>query len=68
MLETMEFPSGSGVADIQADSAAPELDEADRIQIAERLRWTPRERLDYLLDMLAFEERARRARPRNPKR
>jgi len=31
-------------------------------QIAERLAWTPRQRLDYLLDMLAFEARARRAR------
>lgn len=31
-------------------------------QIAERLSWTPRERLQYLLDMLAFEERARSSR------
>jgi hypothetical protein len=31
-------------------------------QIVERLRWTPKQRLDYLLDMLAFEERARHAR------
>jgi hypothetical protein len=31
-------------------------------QIAERLRWTPKQRLDYLLDILAFEERAHRAR------
>ena len=31
-------------------------------QIAERLAWTPRERLAYLLDMLEFEERAHRAR------
>jgi len=30
-------------------------------QIVERLGWTPRERLRYLLDMLAFEERARQA-------
>ncbi len=36
---------------------------ADRQQIVERLLWTPRERLQYLLDMLAFEERAHRARP-----
>jgi len=39
-----------------------ELD-VDDDQIAERLSWTPRERLQYLLDMLAFEERARSARP-----
>lgn len=32
-------------------------------QIAERLAWTPRQRLQYLLDMLAFEDRAHRARP-----
>ena len=31
-------------------------------QIAERLAWTPRECLAYLLDMLEFEERAHRAR------
>jgi hypothetical protein len=30
-------------------------------QIVERLGWTPGERLRYLLDMLAFEERARQA-------
>ena len=34
----------------------------ERDQIAERLQWTPRERLRYLADMVAFEERARRAR------
>lgn len=39
-------------------------DEVDRSQILERLSWTPRERLTYLLDMLAFENRARQARPR----
>jgi transcriptional regulator with XRE-family HTH domain len=37
--------------------------DVDRAQIAERLRWTPAERLRYLRDMLAFEERAHRARP-----
>ena len=37
-------------------------DAEGRDQIRERLRWTPQQRLDYLLDMLAFEERARRAR------
>ena len=38
-------------------------DDADLDQIDERLRWSPAERLQYLLDMLAFEERARKARP-----
>ncbi len=33
----------------------------DLDQIVERLAWTPSERLRYLLDMLAFEERAHRA-------
>lgn len=39
-----------------------EEDDADRVQIVERLSWTPKQRLAYLVDMVAFEERARRAR------
>jgi hypothetical protein len=42
--------------------AAVPKDDSDHAQIVERLGWTPRQRLDYLLDMLAFEDRARRAR------
>jgi len=38
--------------------------EDDRDQIAERLAWTPRQRLDYLTDMVAFEEEAKQARQR----
>ena len=34
----------------------------DRDQLAERRRWTPLERLRYLTDLVAFEDRARRAR------
>ena len=34
----------------------------DLDQLAERLRWKPIERLRYLVDMVAFEDRARRAR------
>ena len=34
----------------------------DQDQLAERLRWTPLERLRYLTDMIAFEDRARSAR------
>jgi len=41
---------------------ASELSADERTQIAERLRWSPSERLRYLLDMLEFEELARRAR------
>ncbi len=45
------------------DESSPAfVDPADDDQIVERLRWTPKQRLEYLLDMLAFEERARRAR------
>ncbi|HEX9869849.1 MAG TPA: hypothetical protein VGC99_14865 [Candidatus Tectomicrobia bacterium] len=35
----------------------------DDDQILERLRWSPVQRLRYLLDMLDFEERAHMARP-----
>lgn len=35
--------------------------DVDIDQIAERLSWTPRQRLQYLLDMLTFEEKAHRA-------
>lgn len=37
-------------------------DDHDRVQIRERLAWSAKQRLDYLVDMLAFEERAHRAR------
>ena len=40
----------------------PQNDDSDREQIIERLTWTPKQRLRYLVDMVAFEERARRAR------
>ncbi len=43
-------------------TSAGECDEGERSQISERLRLTPRERLDLLLDLLTFEERAHRAR------
>lgn len=41
-------------------------DPQERRQLLERLRWSPRERLRYLEDMVAFQERARRARRRLP--
>jgi len=54
--------------DTEQDVAEPASEiggalDVDDDQIAERLSWTPRERLQYLLDMLTFEERARSARP-----
>ena len=36
--------------------------DVDMSQLVERLRWTPRERLRYFLDMVEFVELARRAR------
>lgn len=36
--------------------------QVDRDQLRERLAWSPVERLRYVEDMLAFEERARQAR------
>lgn len=35
--------------------------QVDRDQLQERLSWSPAERLQYLMDMIAFEERAHRA-------
>ncbi len=47
-----------------AHSASPDeaVDDGDRGQISEHLDMTPRERLQRLLDLLAFEERAHHAR------
>jgi hypothetical protein len=45
----------------KGEEPAP-IDDSDRDQIGERLGWTPKQRLDYLVDMVAFEERAHRAR------
>lgn len=52
-----------GAADLHppASSEGAAAD-ADLDQIAERLGWTPWGRLQYLLDMLEFEELAHRAR------
>jgi hypothetical protein len=46
------------LAPVDPDGSSVEID-----QLLERLRWSPQERLRYLLDMLEFEERARSARP-----
>lgn len=53
---------------VTAVSEKGQAADVDDDQIAERLSWTPRERLRYLLDMLAFEESARSARPVPPTR
>ncbi len=47
--------------DKRTQQMTPRDADTDLDQIVERLTWTPRERLQYLLDMLAFEEKARRA-------
>lgn len=36
-------------------------EDPDRTQIVERLNWTPKQRLAYLVDMVTFEERVRLA-------
>ena len=52
-----------GVTQVESSPRKPFSGDAevDEDQIAERLAWTPHQRLRYLLDMLAFEERSRRA-------
>jgi len=52
-------------ASTAAGGPASDADAVDLDQIVERLGWTPAERLRYLLDMLAFEEKAHRANPAN---
>lgn len=44
------------------DDPSSSSEDSDRVQIVERLAWTPKQRLDYLVDMIAFEERAHQAR------
>lgn len=60
-LDTLERIAEACDLDLQVLLTAP--GDRDRGQIVERLRWPPADRLDYLLDMLAFEEQAHRARP-----
>jgi hypothetical protein len=55
--------AGTATLRSRTKKEAPDpTDNADRDQIAERLGWTPKQRLVYLVDMVAFEERAHRAR------
>jgi len=51
-----------GTPGTQVRSPNHDDEPVDADQIAERLSWTPKQRLAYLLDMLDFEKRARRAR------
>jgi hypothetical protein len=50
------------VSEHEDEPSVPALSADERSQISERLDWSPSERLRYLLDMLDFEELARRAR------
>lgn len=59
-LDTLERIAEACDLDLQILLTPP--GDRDRGQIVERLRWSPGDRLDYLLDMLAFEEQAHRAR------
>ena len=51
-----------GAAGLQLRVQLSEDDRVDWDQISERLSWTPVDRLRYLTDMTAFEDRAHRAR------
>ena len=63
-LLVRSYHSGMGERETAGDTgAAEDREDVDLDQIIERLSWSPAERLQYLLDMLAFEERARLARP-----
>ena len=55
-----------GHTPIHRDCVGSSLEDCDIDQILERLSWTPVERLRYLLDMLEFEARARRAKRLDP--
>jgi len=55
-------PRTQGVESAPDDTAALPGAGTDADQIVERLRWTPKQRLAYLLDILDFEARAVRAR------
>lgn len=57
----MEYTLKDGVQLIR-DRVSPDAEGfVDADQIAERLAWTPKQRLDYLVDILDFEARARLA-------
>ena len=43
----------------ELDEQRDEVDPDTRSQIRERLTWTPAQRLAYLVDVIAFERRAR---------
>jgi transcriptional regulator with XRE-family HTH domain len=59
-LDTLERLARACESEVHIALVARE--EPDRDQIVERLGWMPRQRLNYLRDMVAFERRARRAR------
>jgi hypothetical protein len=55
-MSEREVDSGE---EVLRDAPPGSLSEDERSQISARLRLTPADRLKYLMDMLAFEERAR---------
>lgn len=57
----MTAPNKRDTQAAAAQQSAPTAQDDDASLIAERLSWSPSQRLRYLLDMLAFEERAHRA-------
>jgi len=52
-----------GAAGLQVRVQLSADDRVDWDQLFERLSWAPVDRLRYLTDMIAFEDRTRRARP-----
>ncbi|MBS1107890.1 MAG: hypothetical protein H6Q91_3392 [Deltaproteobacteria bacterium] len=57
----VEYAKKDG-AQFARDRISPDAEDfVDADQIAERLAWTPKQRLDYLVDILDFETRARLA-------
>lgn len=59
--QDLEYSKKDG-AQLARDRSSPNAQGfVDADQIAERLAWTPKQRLDYLVDILDFEARARLA-------
>jgi hypothetical protein len=58
----MSDTAGEPIENASRSVALSALSDDERSQVSARLRLSPAERLRYLLDILAFEDLARRAR------
>ncbi len=61
-MSSQPTPSPSAEQPSKLRAEIEVADEQDLLQIRDRLEWTPEERLNYLRDMIAFEQLARTAR------